>query len=418
MLLQEHLSEYTKEELLEQARSFELKKYSGLRKAELIDRIVMKFCSEEMVRSRFACLTKEQMDLFRKACISPTDISSDEVVDSMMLFSYWIGYFEDPSDKFCVFEDVAEAFHKIDDEAFRADNYKKGWMSKCINFFIQYYGIAPIEIIYEMYKQRISCSIDEMIDMMDEIQMDMIESAIIPMHMLGLSDWPKDNPLYSDRGILVHVPLLDIDEIWYLLDKQANKDFYVPSAKLIDDINRIGYDADAQAYKKLETFFMEKVGLPYEQAVTWCLQVWANSYERNSPAEVMNEISEAQIIFESEEIVNEFVDLLMNAHNNTRMIENRGHRPDELSGNLFSRGMPTIVPGSSHAAEMLKEAAPQLQAMGFPVDINGSADVIQTNMFPNGLNGEMIKAGAKIYPNDPCPCGSGKKYKKCCGRNN
>ena len=24
---------------------------------------------------------------------------------------------------------------------------------------------------------------------------------------------------------------------------------------------------------------------------------------------------------------------------------------------------------------------------------------------------------AKVYPNDPCPCGSGKKYKKCCGRN-
>ncbi len=23
----------------------------------------------------------------------------------------------------------------------------------------------------------------------------------------------------------------------------------------------------------------------------------------------------------------------------------------------------------------------------------------------------------KVYPNDPCPCGSGKKYKKCCGRN-
>lgn len=23
----------------------------------------------------------------------------------------------------------------------------------------------------------------------------------------------------------------------------------------------------------------------------------------------------------------------------------------------------------------------------------------------------------KIYPNDPCPCGSGKKFKKCCGKN-
>ena len=27
-----------------------------------------------------------------------------------------------------------------------------------------------------------------------------------------------------------------------------------------------------------------------------------------------------------------------------------------------------------------------------------------------------IRKEAKIYPNDPCPCGSGKKYKKCCGR--
>lgn len=23
----------------------------------------------------------------------------------------------------------------------------------------------------------------------------------------------------------------------------------------------------------------------------------------------------------------------------------------------------------------------------------------------------------KIYPNNPCPCGSGKKFKKCCGKN-
>ena len=28
----------------------------------------------------------------------------------------------------------------------------------------------------------------------------------------------------------------------------------------------------------------------------------------------------------------------------------------------------------------------------------------------------VIRSQPKIYPNDPCPCGSGKKYKKCCGR--
>ncbi len=31
-------------------------------------------------------------------------------------------------------------------------------------------------------------------------------------------------------------------------------------------------------------------------------------------------------------------------------------------------------------------------------------------------SGTVVKE-KKIYPNDPCPCGSGKKYKKCCGRN-
>ena len=27
-----------------------------------------------------------------------------------------------------------------------------------------------------------------------------------------------------------------------------------------------------------------------------------------------------------------------------------------------------------------------------------------------------VGLGRKIYPNEPCPCGSGKKYKRCCGR--
>ena len=31
--------------------------------------------------------------------------------------------------------------------------------------------------------------------------------------------------------------------------------------------------------------------------------------------------------------------------------------------------------------------------------------------------GTVKREGKKVYPNDPCPCGSGKKYKKCCGKN-
>ncbi len=31
-------------------------------------------------------------------------------------------------------------------------------------------------------------------------------------------------------------------------------------------------------------------------------------------------------------------------------------------------------------------------------------------------SGTVVKP-KKVFPNAPCPCGSGKKYKKCCGRN-
>ena len=417
MFLREYLTKYTKEELLDQARSFEIKKCSGLRKADLINRIVDTFCAEEMLRSRLACLTKEQMDLFRKACISPTAVSVNEVVDAMQLCRYWIGYFEDPTDRFCVFEDVAVAFSKIDDKAFQLKQCRKGWLVKCIHFFIQYYGIAPIEVIYEMYRQKVKDSIDEMIGMLWEMPVDIVESCLFTMDKLGMEGWPKENPLYSEKGIFVHLQLFEDAEFDYLLRQQMDKDFYIPSAQQIDEICRIGYEASSSAYKKLESFFTKKLKFSYEQAVTWCLQVWANSYEGESPSKIINKMTEANIEFE-EKMINELLELLVTAHNNTRMKENRGYKPSEMVRKKSVDKMPTIVPASSNAAAILKDAAPQLQAMGVPVDLNGNTDVIQTTMFPSGLNGEPIRVEKKIYPNDPCPCGSGKKYKKCCGKNN
>lgn len=416
MLLREHLKEYKKNELLEQARLFELKKYSALRKATLIDRILESFCTEEMLRSRLACLTKEQMTLFRKACDTPQDLSINQIMDGMQLYRYWFGTFEEPTDRFCVFEEVAKIFSKIDDEAFRKEQEKKGWMMKCIQFFINYYGIAPIEIIYELYKLKVKDTIDEMIDMLLGMPIDIVESCILPMDALGLQDWPKDDPIYSSRGLFIHIPMLEVEEFDYLLDQQMDKEFYIPSVQQIEEICSMGYEVSSLAYKKLEKFFRRKMDLPYEQAVTWCLHVWANSYEGELPADVINIMLDAGITFKSEKQMNEFIGLIMDAHNNTRMKENRGYKPSELARREFAGGLPTIVPGSSHAAMLLRDAAPDLDEMGIAVDLDGNAETITTALYPNGLDGNPVRVEKKIYPNDLCPCGSGKKYKKCCGR--
>ena len=41
----------------------------------------------------------------------------------------------------------------------------------------------------------------------------------------------------------------------------------------------------------------------------------------------------------------------------------------------------------------------------------------QKALYKEQKSSTTIVKGDKVYPNDPCPCGSGKKYKKCCGRN-
>jgi len=44
------------------------------------------------------------------------------------------------------------------------------------------------------------------------------------------------------------------------------------------------------------------------------------------------------------------------------------------------------------------------------------AKVTGTNKDESAANTPKKREHAKVYPNDPCPCGSGKKYKQCCGR--
>ena len=41
----------------------------------------------------------------------------------------------------------------------------------------------------------------------------------------------------------------------------------------------------------------------------------------------------------------------------------------------------------------------------------------QKALYAEQRNSRTIVKGKKIGRNDPCPCGSGKKYKKCCGAN-
>ncbi len=51
-----------------------------------------------------------------------------------------------------------------------------------------------------------------------------------------------------------------------------------------------------------------------------------------------------------------------------------------------------------------------------PEERKAVVKVVGTNKDDTSVSRTVKRESKKIQPNDPCPCGSGKKYKKCCGR--
>lgn len=97
----------------------------------------------------------------------------------------------------------------------------------------------------------------------------------------------------------------------------------------------------------------------------------------------------------------------MNAYNNTRMIRFRGNTPFEVVKRTPELSDMVTILGKREKDSILNSLSPVLNTMGFKVN-----EITKGNK----LYKESIIKKIKVYPNAPCPCGSGKKYKKCCGK--
>ena len=103
---------------------------------------------------------------------------------------------------------------------------------------------------------------------------------------------------------------------------------------------------------------------------------------------------------------------------------------DQLKQGIGLRAYAQTDPANAYAnegadlfdamvARIREEAVKNLlhvQVRRAPVERKEVAKPIDTPS-PDGDKPKVLKRSAKIGRNDPCPCGSGKKYKNCCGRN-
>lgn len=89
--------------------------------------------------------------------------------------------------------------------------------------------------------------------------------------------------------------------------------------------------------------------------------------------------------------------------------------PVEENEMLFERAWELYeAEGNKELAKKYKDLQKKIYTSPRRIGME-NAQMIPAWMFDEDQT--VVRTEKKIYPNDPCPCGSGRKYKKCCGKN-
>lgn len=368
--VKEYLLSYKKEDLEEKAKEFNIT-CSGSTKEELAEEIAKYVLSPEGMREIFLQADEWEADAFEavldKKCFlaEETDwIKLGWLSDAGYVVSYSDHHAEVPKAVISLYKEInTPEFHKLCRQV--------SWMRSCQTMLGFIYAIAPLKIVYRMYRRRpdYKVSYDKFLEILKQVP-------------------ENDNMciVRDDKMILKTVLRENLYE--RIEEYQGDREFYMPSPEEVLDYTRHGYPSENPAYKKLENFLRDELHQNEVQITELMYIVFKEFSMDGMLSDIMEEFNSRNIVFTSEKQTEEFAAIMMNVNNNTRMLDFRGYTPNEIarmsSPEAPSNVMPSIVPMGSIAA---------------------TPSFIPSNA-----------ATKKIYPNDPCPCGSGKKYKKCCGR--
>ncbi|WP_138494620.1 YecA family protein [Paenibacillus pinistramenti] len=165
-----------------------------------------------------------------------------------------------------------------------------------------------------------------------------------------------------------------------LLELRGSKPFYVPERsellKYKDDL----YFEMTPELVKLRDHVMKEYQLEKAAADAFVDDVQLDCAVESSFGEILEGLEKFGIQPGSKEQLAELTGLVQDVYNHTRMWSNGGHTPAELS----RRQKPGVIK-AAHT----------------------------THYFPKKKQQVTV---TKVGRNDPCPCGSGQKYKKCCGK--
>lgn len=355
----EYLQAYEQEDLVFLAEDLGLSGAEEQDKQELAGRIAGELLKPEVMEKEFLRLNEWEFQAFEKAMKKGLFyVEENEWAD--LEWASDLGYLAVYDDGYAeVPAEVSAVFEKIFTPEFRALQEKRSWLSACLVMVEYLYGTAPARVVYRMYRRRRECrvSFEEFLELFQSVP-------------------EEENLCVLDGDRISLQALLEEEEIYrMLLEYQGDREFYIPSEEEIVDCTYNGYPSQLPVYGKIRQLLEQELGMSEELAEAYLCEIYRVYYTGGLMSEAMEQLNKNGVIFETKDQAREMAELLMEAYSKTRKVQLCGHAPEE------------------------EESGPR-----FP------------GVFQNDMSGREEKS-KKIYPNDPCPCGSGKKYKKCCGRN-
>jgi uncharacterized protein YchJ len=263
---------------------------------------------------------------------------------------------------------------------------------KCLYIFTRYYGLGSVEVLYDLYKQKSSDSIEQMMELMNEIPAAITEMIFLSKEQCEEISKALDEGIKTEYGAYVYYEFFEASAMHDLISKQKGRYYFAPSPERIEEMYDKGYEPSAPEIKKMEASLIKDAHTSEQDAKDFA-QILANLAYLNEPVSTFMELLQEMYPLSKEEEANvRFVAL--NVLENTPTLENRGASQADVRA-IFEESSVFATPQfSANAAK--------------PVEIS--------NDYYRDASTGVLKSKQKIGPNDPCPCGSGKKYKKCCGR--
>lgn len=196
-----------------------------------------------------------------------------------------------------------------------------------------------------------------------------------------------------------------------LKEQQEGKPFYIPEKEKLLRYQNDLFVEETEEVLALSAFLRDGLKLERADDVLWELALAARCEE----CDLQRVIGEVERLsgrrcFGSMERVNAFLQHYLAMYNNTRFQSNRGFTPAEMQEKLG--GPPRAIEFGPNISRSLQDGS---------MDIEELRQGIYDAEIPLPFKASMLKDLKRVEQkkpgrNDPCPCGSGKKYKRCCGR--